>query len=119
MALKKKHIPTFARPNYGRSKRSRIGSSWRRPRGIDNKKRISVGKMGLSPMIGYGQSADVKYKHPSGVYEVSIENLKQMEKFDVKNSPPSAIRIAGTVGKRLKTKIIAAAKTKNLRVLNP
>ncbi len=132
MTLKKKRIPKFLRPNYGRSSRSRIGLAWRRPRGIDNKKRIGVAKMGCSPMIGYGQAADVKGRHPSGVYEVYIENLKQMEKFDSKTalagpngtSPaPSgtefAVRIAGTVGKRLKAKIIAAAKAKNLRVLNP
>ena len=132
MALKKKHIPTFARPNYGRTSRSRIGTSWRRPRGIDNKKRIGVAKMGCSPMIGYGQAADVKGRHPSGAYEVYIENLKQMEKFDPKTatigpagtSPSQAgtefvVRIAGGVGKRLKNKIIAAAQSKNLRVLNP
>lgn len=131
MALKKKRLPKFLRPNYGRISRSRIGISWRRPRGIDNKKRIGVAKMGCSPTIGYGQSADVKGRHPSGVYEVYIENLKQMEKFDAKTalagpegkSPAQsgtefAVRIAGGVGKRLKAKIIAAAKAKGLRVLN-
>jgi len=132
MTLRKKRIPKFLRPNYGRISRSRIGLSWRRPRGIDNKKRIGVAKMGCSPMIGYGQAADVKGRHPSGAYEIYIENLKQMEKFDPKTatigpagtSPSQAgtefvVRIAGGVGKRLKNKIIAAAQSKNLRVLNP
>lgn len=113
--IKKRRKPTFARPNYGRTSRSRIGAAWRRPRGHDNKQRIGKKYMARKPQIGWGQSAAVYGLHPSGKKEVRVENEKQLQAAvgDV------VIRVAGKVGNRLKKKLLAIAASKKLRVLNP
>ncbi len=114
MEIKKRTKPTFARPNYGRTSRSRIKANWRRPRGIDNKKRFKWAYMGASPSIGYGQDKRIKDVHPAGKKEARVENLAQLEAVSDR-----FVRIAAGVGKKLKTKMLALAKSKHLRVLNP
>ncbi len=113
--IKKRKKPRFRRPNYGRTSRSRIGLAWRRPRGIDNKQRIGKKYMARKPQIGWGQSAAVYGLHPTGKKEVRVENMADMTalKGDV------VVRIAASVGNRLKKKMLEMAKQKNLRVLNP
>jgi large subunit ribosomal protein L32e len=114
MIIKKKKKPKFLRPNYGRSSRKRIKDNWRRPRGIDNKKRIKKRYMGKSPSIGYSQDKKIRGLHPSGKKEILITNLKELE-----NAPKdSLIRISSKIGKKLKIKILELAKKLNLKILN-
>lgn len=116
----KKH-PQFLRPNYGRVSRSRIGKAWRRPRGIDNKKRTKIAYMGASPNIGYGTPASVRHLHPSGKKEVRVENMDQLKvaiAADAKSSK-YAVRIAAGVGKLKKKGLVEAAAKAGLKVLNP
>ena len=109
----KKKIPQFKRPNYGRSKRSRIKGNWRKPRGIDNKKRIHKKFMGATPAIGYRQDNRIRGMHPSGMHELLVENMTQMA-----NAKNVVVRIAGGVGNKLKTKLVSKAREMKLRVLN-
>ena len=112
--VQKKKIPQFLRPNFGRRGCKSIKGNWRKPRGIDNKKRIHKKFMGASPAIGYRQDLRIRHQHPSGVLEVRVENLKQLEA--AKNV---VVRISGGVGGKLKAKLLAKAKEMKLRVLNP
>jgi len=116
----KKH-PQFLRPNYGRKSRSRIGIAWRRPRGIDNKKRTKLQKMGASPNIGYGKPASVRHTHPSGKKEVRVENMMQLQAMIGAGAKASeyAVRIAAGVGKKKKKGMVEAAQQAGLVVLNP
>ncbi|MDE1797924.1 MAG: 50S ribosomal protein L32e [Candidatus Micrarchaeota archaeon] len=114
MVTKKKHKPTFARPNYGRKSRERIKANWRRPRGIDNKKGFKWKYMGASPSIGYGADRSIFGFHPSGKKEVLVENMSQLEA-----AKECVIRIAGGVGGKLRAKLVAKAAGKKLKVVNP
>ena len=114
MAIKKRKHPKFLRPNYGRTSRSRIKIAWRRPRGIDNKKRQKIAYMGASPSIGYGQPAKIKYFHPAGMRETLVQSPSE-----IAGLKDILIRIAGSVGRKKRVLIEKAAKDAGLRVLNP
>lgn len=112
MVSKRKH-PKFLRPNYGRSSRSRIKLAWRRPRGIDNKKRLKIAYMGASPSIGYGQPSAIRHLHPSGMPEVLVASTA-----DLTSLKAVAVRIASGVGRLKRESIIKLAESMKLPVLN-
>ena len=112
MVQKRSH-PKFLRPNYGRSSRSRIKLAWRRPRGIDNKKRMKIKYMGKSPSIGYGQPSEIKYNHPLGLPELLVQTPSQLA--GIKDM---VVRIAGGVGRKKREDIIKLAESMKLPVLN-
>lgn len=112
MVSKRKH-PKFLRPNYGRSSRSRIKLAWRRPRGIDNKKRLKIAYMGASPSIGYRQPLSIRHLHPSGLLEVLVQTPA-----DLSNLKSVAVRIAAGVGRAKREAIIKLAESMKLPVLN-
>jgi large subunit ribosomal protein L32e len=110
--MNKKKKPNFIVPNS--KSIMRVPSRWRKPRGIDNKKRIRVAAHGKSPRIGYKNSPEVRFLHPSGNVEVIVHNPEQLEGLkDV------VVRIAGQVGNRKRVAIIARAGELKLRILNP
>lgn len=127
--VQKKKIPKFRRPNYGRTSCSSIKGNWRKPRGIDNKKRIHKKFMGCSPAVGYRQDRRIRGMHPCGQYEMRVENPKQLEALGTKQAgrdaggasvaPDVLIRIAGGVGAKAKARLVARAREMGLRVLNP
>lgn len=112
MANKRKH-PKFLRPNYGRSSRSRIKAAWRRPRGIDNKKRAKIKYMGASPSIGYGQPAEIRGNHPRGLPEKLVQSPA-----DISGLEGVVVRIAGGVGRKKREEIIRLAEAAKLVVVN-
>lgn len=112
MVSKRKH-PKFLRPNYGRSSRSRIRLAWRRPRGIDNKKRLKIAYMGASPSIGYRQPSAVRHLHPTGMPEVLIASPADLTPLKA-----VAVRIASGVGRAKREAIIRLAESMKLPVLN-
>ena len=113
MVSKRQH-PKFRRPNYGRSSRSRIKIAWRRPRGIDNKKRLKIAYMGASPSIGYGQPAELKHRHPGGLLEVLVQAPS-----DLSGLKGVAIRVASGVGAVKREAIQKLAESMKLDILNP
>jgi large subunit ribosomal protein L32e len=112
MAIKKRKHPKFLRPNYGRSSRSRIKLAWRRPRGIDNKKRLKIKYMGASPSIGYRQPNAIRYHHPKGLPEVLVQTPADLA--GLKNV---VIRIAGSVGRLKRAAIEQLAAKMGLHVV--
>jgi len=112
MVSKRKH-PKFLRPNYGRSSRSRIKLAWRRPRGIDNKKRSKIKYMGCSPSIGYGQPCEIKYNHPLGLPEALVQTPSE-----VKSLKGVVVRIAGGVGRVKREEIIKLCEAAKIKVVN-
>jgi len=110
----RKH-PQFNVPNVDRKKR--VKARWRRPRGVDNKKRISKKIMGASPSIGWRSPRDDRGFHPSGAVEVMVRSMKDLEGLDGKKG--IALRIAGALGARKRAMVMEKAKSMNIRVLNP
>ena len=112
MSIKKRTHPKFLRPNYGRSSRSRIKIAWRRPRGIDNKKRLKIKYMGASPSIGYRQPRAIRYNHPRGLPEKLVQTPA-----DLVGLKDVVIRIAGSVGRLKRAAIEKLAASMKLHVV--
>jgi len=105
--------PAFNR--YGANAK-RVGKSWRRPRGRDNKMRKGEKAKGKRPSIGYGAPKETRFLHPSGFREVLIANVNELKKID---PIKEAVRISSKVGKKKKIEIINKAKELEIKVLNP
>ncbi len=68
------------------------------------------------PNIGYRSPANLRGYHPSGLKEVLVHNLKELQGLHPKIH---AVRIAHQVGDRKRVAIIERADDLGLRVLNP
>jgi len=110
---KNKSRPEFKRQNWFRYKR--LGTSWRRARGIHSKLRRGFKYRPSKVKIGYRGPKSVRGYHPSGFEEVLIQNVNDLENLDVKKH---AARIAGSVGSRKREMIMVKANEMGLRVLN-
>jgi large subunit ribosomal protein L32e len=94
----------------------RVKKSWRRPRGSQSKVRKRIkGKIKM-PSVGYGAPKKLRFLHPSGLKEILVSNLKDLEKVDPKKE---AIRISAKVGKKKRAEILEKAKKMKIKVLNP
>ena len=94
----------------------RIKPSWRRPKGINSK--IAQKRKGKLPMptVGYGAPKKLRYLHPSGLKDILIHNLKDLENINVEKE---AVRIASAIGKKKRSEILKKSEEMKLRVLNP
>ncbi len=106
--------PKFLRHMHEAYKR--IGTSWRKPRGIQSKVKLKEkGKIQM-PNVGYGAPNELKYLHPSGFKEVLVNNVNDLQNIDTNKE---AVRIAHTVGKRKRSEILKKAEGMKIKVLNP
>ncbi len=109
----KQKKPNFVRPESWRY--VRIKENWRRPRGLDHKVRLMYDGWPPGVSIGYRSPRATRGLHPSGYREVLVFNVEELKNVDPKTQ---AIRIAHTVGRRKRVKILAEAKRKRLTILN-
>ena len=109
----KQKKPNFVRPESWRY--VRIKENWRRPRGLDHKVRLMYDGWPPGVSIGYRSPRATRGLHPSGYREVLVFNVEELKNVDPKTQ---AIRIAHTVGKRKRVKILAEAQRKRLTILN-
>lgn len=109
----KKKKPKFVRQESW--KYVRLKDNWRRPRGLDNKARKGV--KGWPPCVssGYRKPKAVRGLHPSGYEEILAYNMDCLKDINPKTQ---AVRIAHTVGKRNRIKILAEARKKKVIILN-
>lgn len=112
--MKKKQHPKFFRSNYGRKTRKRVKDNWRKPRGIDSKKREKIKYVGKEPNIGWKNPKSIRGLHPSGFREILVSNLDDIEGID--NN--MLIRIRGCVGKKKREEIIKKAEKLGIKILN-
>ena len=111
---KRRKKPEFRRQESWRY--VRLKPNWRRPRGKDSKMRLQV--RGAPPLVKIGYGSPRKYRglHPSGYREVLVYRPEDIEKI---NPETEAARIAGSVGRLKRIKIMEAAVEKGIKVLNP
>ncbi|HVO37257.1 MAG TPA: 50S ribosomal protein L32e [Candidatus Acidoferrum sp.] len=105
--------PSFVRPESWRY--VRIKESWRSPKGLDHKMRIEYKGWPAPVKVGYRGPRIARGLHPSGFKEVLVHNVDELKEIDVKTQ---AARIAHTVGRRKKAKILAEAKKRKIIILN-
>jgi large subunit ribosomal protein L32e len=104
------------KPEFNRhdtQKKKRLGTSWRKPRGLHNKLRQQVSAKGKLVRPGFGSPKAVRGFHPSGFPEVLVNNVSDLAKAE-----GCVVRIASTVGQKKRLEIQAKAAEMNLRVLN-
>lgn len=109
----KQRKPKFVRPESWRY--VRLKENWRRPRGLDHKVRLKYDGWPPGAGIGYRSPKSTRGIHPSGYQEVLVYTIEDLKTI---NPKIQVIRIAHTVGKRKKARILAEAKKKRVRVLN-
>lgn len=105
--------PKFVRHESWRYRR--LKENWRKPRGLDNKMRRKIKGWPASVNSGYRGPKASRGIHPSGYREVLVYNVKELKEIDAKTQ---AVRIAHTVGKRERAKILAEARKKKITILN-
>ena len=115
-ALKgKKKKPKFNVLNARGGKRAKrkVKTRWRKPRGVDNKKRIRKASHGASPRVGYKNPASIRGLHPSGLKEVLVNNPAELEA-----AKGHIARISGKVGKRKRAEIEKKAEELKIPLAN-
>ena len=117
-ALAKRAIISGRRPAFKRQewfRYSKLGESWRRPKGIHSKMKRSLKRRPPVVDIGFRGPITARNLHPSGFEEVLIHNIDGLENIDPK---VQAVRIGGTVGTKKRLEIQARADELGIRVLN-
>lgn len=108
----KKKKPKFTRTDA--HKKVRLGQKWRKPKGLQNKRRLHKrGYLGVVK-IGYKNSSQVRHL-VKGLKQVMISNVSELEVIDKKTD---GIIISGKVGDRKRLVILEQAAKLGLTVLN-
>lgn len=110
----KRKKPNFVRQESWRY--DRLKENWRRPRGIDNKMRRKIKGWPSTVNVGYRGPKAARGLHPSGCEEVLVHNAEELKGINPKTQ---AVRIAHTVSKRTRAKILVEARKKKIAILNP
>lgn len=110
----KARIPKLLRQESWRYKR--IKESWRRPRGVTNRTRRRRRGWPKRVSVGYKTPSKWRHLHPSGLREVNVDRVADLEGLDAKEC---VARISHTVGERKRVAIINRAKELQIRIVNP
>jgi large subunit ribosomal protein L32e len=106
--------PKFVRQESWRY--GRLAETWRKPKGKDNKMRRQLSGAPRLVKIGYRSPRKARGLHPSGYTDNIVFNANDLASLDPSKD---AARIAHAIGKRKRLLILAEARTKGIKVLNP
>ena len=111
----KKRKPTYKRIQSNQFAKFKNDEKWRRPKGMGNKdRRNRKGHIGMLK-VGYGSPNEVKGANRSGMFEVIVCNVKDLDLVDTKTQ---VAVISRTVGAKKKVEILKAAMSKKIVVSN-
>jgi len=108
----KKKKPLFIRKDI--YKKKKLGKSWRKPRGLDNKQRLC--KRGVAKIIssGYRAPAEIRGLHNSGLTPVIVSSMSQIASL----TKEQGIILSAKLGNGKRQMLIEEIKKKNLKLLN-
>ena len=106
--------PKFVRQESWRY--GRLAETWRKPKGKDNKMRRQLSGAPRLVKIGYRGPRKARGLHPSGYTDNIVFNVNDLASLDPSKD---AARIAHAIGQRKRLLILAEARTKGIKVLNP
>jgi large subunit ribosomal protein L32e len=106
--------PKFVRQESWRY--DRLAESWRKPKGKDNKMRRQVSGVPRLVKVGYRGPRKARGLHPSGYTDNLVFNVNDLARLD---PTKDAARIGHVVGQRKRLLILAEARSKAIKVLNP
>ena len=105
------------KPNFVRQdahKKSKLGTKWRKPRGLQSKLRLSFRGHGVDPNPGYGAPRATKGQI-KGLEPVTVANVAGLEGLD---KAKQGVIVSRTVGNRSRAAIMKKALELGLTVLN-
>jgi|FLOH01.1.fsa_nt_gi large subunit ribosomal protein L32e len=111
-AIEKKKKPVFKRSDS--HKKVKLGTRWKKPRGLQNKKRLCKKGYGANVSTGYMNSKDSKGKTVKGLLPVKVSNISNFIGLDKKTCGI----IIGSVGAKKKLVLLDEAKKQGFQVLN-
>ena len=114
MMVNPRKKPKFLKQGINYLKRIRV--RWRKPRGRDSKLRKKEKSKGKIPNPGYGAPKSLRRLHPSGLEEIYVQNIKDLEKIDPKKQ---GCRISSKIGKKKRDIIIKKAEEMKIKIFNP
>lgn len=122
MVSAKKHVPIVKkhRKSFNRHQSDRfkcVDSSWRKPKGIDNRVRRRFRGTMTMPKIGFRSNKKTRFLTPSGHKSFLVSNTKDVELLLMHNRTFAA-EIAHNVSSRKRIDIIARAKQLGVKVTN-
>jgi large subunit ribosomal protein L32e len=106
--------PEFVRQEAWRYKR--LNESWRKPKGIDSKMRLSVEGWPKIVKVGYRGPRITRGLHPSGYKDILVHNTDELKGLNPKTD---AARLASALGSKKRAELIEKAKEMGIKVLNP
>jgi len=106
--------PKFVRQESWRY--DRLAESWRKPKGKDNKMRRQLSRSPRLVKVGYRGPRKARGLHPSGYTDNLVFNVNDLTRLVPSKD---AARIAHVVGQRKRLLILAEARAKGVKVLNP
>jgi large subunit ribosomal protein L32e len=106
--------PKFVRQESWRY--GRLAETWRKPKGKDNKMRRQLSGAPRLVKIGYRSPRKARGLHPSGYTDNIVFNANNLASLDPSKD---AARIAHAIGQRKRLLILAEARIKGIKVLNP
>lgn len=89
----------------------KIGKSWRKPRGIHSKIRLSKAGHPVLPRVGYGKKKQQKFLIKDKI-PIKVNNLNDIKKI----SEGNIIIISGKLGLRKKIQVLEAINKSNLPI---
>lgn len=110
-----KHPKPFKR--FHSDRYARVGESWRKPRGIDNRVRRRFRGTIKMPSIGFRTDKRTRYLLPCGLRKFVVKNEDELNMLIMHNNALCA-EIAHSVSARKRKSIVARAEMLNIHITN-
>lgn len=107
----KKKKPKFVRQES--HKKPKLGTKWRKPRGIDSKQRLRLRGHTKTVKNGYRNPKSIRGKLRSGMMPILVKSIDQIKNIDKEKE---IVIISSNIGKRKKLELIKKCQEHSLKI---